>query len=150
MGRGTCPITYNNGKKVVEVEITRHAVLAMQKRYQLLFDKKITTTRAEREIINRFPGCNRLKNLKQVEKSRVKKYGGVTLFFRDLDFTFVVQDAKLRSVEISRLGKRHLNKAGKDFTDFKNTNSDLFDFTKEEFQEAREFLKNIPKFKKYQ
>lgn len=139
-------ISYNNGKGIVEVTICRHAVFQMQDRYQLLFDQKITATQAEQQIVKRFPGCNRLKNFKQVEKSRIKRHPGATLFFRDLDFTFVVQDAKLRSVEISRVGMRHLNKAGKDFTDFKNANSDLFEFTKEEIQEAKEFLKNIPKF----
>ena len=103
-------ITYKNNKSTVNVEITRHAVLQMQDRYNKLFDRKITATEAEQMIIKRFPGCDRLKNLKQVEKLRVKKHPGVTLFFRDLDFTFVVQDAKLMSVEISRAGKRHLNK----------------------------------------
>lgn len=103
-------VNYKSGKGIVEVKITRHAVFQMQDRYYKLFDRKITATQAEQQIVKRFPGCNRVKNLKQIEKSRIKKYGGVTLFFRDLDFTFIVQDARLMSVEISRLGKRHLNK----------------------------------------
>ena len=119
-------ISYNNGKGIVKVEITRHAVFQMQERYNKLFNREITATEAEQQIIKRFPGCNRLKNLKQVEKLRVKKHPGVTLFFRDLDFTFTVQDAKLRSVEISRAGKRHLNRI---------LDKDMFTFTKEEIQE---------------
>lgn len=127
-------ISYNNGKAIIKVAMTRHAVFQMQERYEKLFDKKLTPLEAEQQIIKRFPGCNRLKNFKNVEKKRIKKYPGVTLFFRDLEFTFIVQDAKLMSVEISREGKRHLNKIS-------------FNFTKEEIQEAREFLKTVPKFK---
>lgn len=131
-------ITYNNNNKNINVGITRHAVFQMQERYNKLFDKKITAAQAEQQIIKRFPGCNRLKNFKPIEKKRVKKYPGTTLFFRDLDFTFIVQDAKIRSVEISRIGKRHLNKT--------SGHTSLL-FSKEEIQEAKEFLKTVPKFK---
>lgn len=102
-------IHYANNKGIVDVEITRHAVFKMQERYQKLFGKNISITSAEQQIIKRFPGCNRVKNLSVIEKKRAKKYSGVTLYFRDLDFTFVVQDAEIRSVEISVKGKRYLN-----------------------------------------
>lgn len=102
--------TYMNNKGIVEVKITRHAIFQMQERYKKLFFRDISPKQAEQQIINRFPGCDRLKNLKEIEKKRVKKYPGTTLFFRDLDFTFVVQDAEIRSVEISAKGKRYLNK----------------------------------------
>ena len=62
------------------------------------------------QITKRFPGCNRVKNLTALERKRDKKYNGSTLYFRELTFTFVVQDGCLKSVEISAKGKRGLNK----------------------------------------
>ena len=104
-------INYINSKgKAVGVTITRHAVFAMQERYKRYYGIEISAKQAEEQITKRFPGCNRLKNLTAYEKKRDKKYNGDTLYFRELEFTFIVQDALLKSVEISAKGKRGLNK----------------------------------------
>jgi len=104
-------ISYVNNKgKSVPVTITRHAVFAMQDRYNRYYGKSISVKQAEAMIIKRFHGCNRVKNLTALERKRNKKYNGKTLYFRELVFTFIVQDATLISVEISAKGKRGLNK----------------------------------------
>jgi len=104
-------ISYINSKgKSVPVTITRHAVLAMQERYENYYGIAISARQAEAQIVKRFPGCNRLKNLTAHERERNKKYNGSTLYFRELTFTFIVHDRFLKSVEISAKGKRGLNK----------------------------------------
>ena|SRR3990167_10079288 len=104
-------IHYKNNKgRDVAVTITRHAVFAMQERYKNYYGIEITAKQAEQQIIKRFPGCNRVKNLSLLEKKRTKKHNGNTLYFRELEFTFIVDDAYLKSVEISAKGKRGLNK----------------------------------------
>ena len=100
----------NNKSKPVPVTISRHAVLAMQERYENFYGIPITAKQAESQITKRFPGCNRVKNLTALERKRDKKYNGTTLYFRELIFTFIVQDAILKSAEISAKGKRGLNK----------------------------------------
>jgi len=80
------------------------------RRYENFYGIPITAKQAESQITKRFPGCNRVKNLTALERKRDKKYNGTTLYFRELIFTFIVQDAILKSAEISAKGKRGLNK----------------------------------------
>jgi len=56
-----------------------------------------------------FPLTIRIKNLNIKERTRYKKHGP-TLYFRDNDFTFVVHNGVLVTVEISRKDHRRLNK----------------------------------------
>lgn len=103
---------YNQKGRKVTVLIKRHAVLAFRQRYEKLFNKAISAVDAEAYIIYHFPYADRVKNFSPIEKARTKKYNAVTLIFRDIDFSYIVQDGMLMTVEISRRGHRHLNKEG--------------------------------------
>lgn len=96
------------GKKVV-LRISTHAVTQLEKRWWALFH-----TRGPEDphqwIADRFNASDRVENLSTVERSRLKKHGNDTLYFRGNDFTFVVQDRTIVTIEISNKGFRHLNK----------------------------------------
>lgn len=53
---------------------------------------------------------SRVTNLNKYEKQRKKRHKQGTLFFRNSNFTFVVEDCKIVTVEISIKSKRDLNK----------------------------------------
>ena len=109
-GKIVMNISYRNGKgKRVEVDVTRHAVLQFQDRFKKLYGSHITALGAQERICNIFPNTDRVYNLKLVERQRAKKYKEATLYFRDSDFTFIVADGFLLSVEISRRGERWRN-----------------------------------------
>lgn len=99
---------YNKKSRKVRVAITRHAVFAFQIRYNLLFDTHISLRTAENLIKSRFPLASRISNLSFREQTRVKRHGH-SLFFRDPEFTYVVHNGAMKTVEISKKGFRDLN-----------------------------------------
>lgn len=102
-------IYLNKKGKQVRVEIRCHAVTQYRKRAKALYGIDMTNQQAADAIRKRFPGMDRkLGNFNRHEKKRLKKYEQ-TIFFKDEEFTFVVQDAKLLTVEIGRKGERGLN-----------------------------------------
>lgn len=102
-------IYYINGKgNKVTVEIKRHAVLAYRDRYNKLFEDNITAKDAEAKLIMSFPHATRISRHNDNEKKRIKRHGH-TLYFRDGNFTYVVHNAVMMTVEISRKGYRGLN-----------------------------------------
>jgi len=62
-------------------------------------------------IAERFAYASKVVNHSRVERDRLKRYGSDTLYFRHNDFTFVVQNAVIVTIEISNNGQRHLNKS---------------------------------------
>jgi hypothetical protein len=102
-------IFYLNRKgNKVYVIIKRHAVFALQKRYNKLFNANLSLVDTEKLIKSRFPLASRVYNLSAKERARVKRHGH-TLYFRDSKFTFVVHNAVIITVEISKKGFRYLN-----------------------------------------
>jgi hypothetical protein len=102
-------ISYVNGRgKRVVLEVKRHAVFAFQERFERLFNRRISCAMAQRFIELKFADAQRVKNINYKERRRVKRHGH-TLYFREGDFTFVVHNAVVITVEISRNGFRGLN-----------------------------------------
>lgn len=103
------PFYYNKKGSKVYLTITRHAIINFIERYERLFNEKITPEKAEKYIKNYFPYKSRVKDLNRKELKRKKKYGS-TVYFRDRNFTYVVSDSQIMTIEISKNGYRHLNK----------------------------------------
>jgi len=97
----------SNGHRI-NISITRHAVFAFKVRYLLLFKKPISLIEAQANIIYRFPLADRVSNLSGKEKIRIKRHGH-SLYFRDSDFTFIIHNGAMVTVEISKKGYRVLN-----------------------------------------
>lgn len=92
----------------VNLTIKRHAVIIFCERYEKLFGKSITCVQAEKYIEDQFPYTDKVKNLNYKEVKRVKRHGP-TFYFRDGNFTYVVHDVFIMTVEISKKGYRYLN-----------------------------------------
>ena len=102
-------ISYVNNKgRRVELVVKRHAVYAFQERFEKLFGIELSCMQAEKHIEARFPATERVKNINHKEQRRIKRHGH-SLFFRDGDFTYVVTNGVLITIEISRKGLRGLN-----------------------------------------
>lgn len=102
-------ISYQNNKgNKVNIIIRRHAVFAMQTRYKTLYKIELSLREAEHKIVILFPMASRVTNLNSKEKLRVKRHGH-TIYFRDQDFTYIIHNGFMKSVEISRKGLRGLN-----------------------------------------
>lgn len=103
-------IYYLNSKgKRVDVTVTRHAVFAFQHRYKKLFDTELSILQADNKLIELFPLASRVKNHNIRERTRIKRYGH-SLYLRDANFTYVIHDGHMMTVEISKKGFRNLNK----------------------------------------
>jgi hypothetical protein len=102
-------ISYLNNKgRRVELVVKRHAVFAFRDRFERLYGVPISCEKAEQHIEARFPEADRVKNISNKEHKRIKRHGH-SLFFRDEDFTYVVTNGVLITIEISRRGHRGLN-----------------------------------------
>lgn len=100
---------YVNKKGVrIELTLTKHAIDSFKSRYYALFEKD--PVNIEEYLNSLFSGANRVANLNKHELNRLKRYGTDTMFFRNGDFTFVVQNSAVKTIEISRQGFRYLNK----------------------------------------
>ena len=101
----------NKKGKEVELAITRHAYSQFIKRYKIIFpDKELRVEDVDVVLNDMFAKSNKVKNLNRCEKTRMKKYGKDTMYFRTNGLTFVVQNATIKTVEISDKDKRYLNK----------------------------------------
>lgn len=102
--------SYTNKKgKRVELEVSHHALLRLKERWHKLHNLP------EPEdlyafVVERFSHAVRIVNYSRAERTRLKRYGKDTLYFRHNDFTFIVQDSVIVTIEISNKGQRHLNK----------------------------------------
>ena len=104
-------IYYQNKKgNPVSVGVTDHAIARFIERYNLLFGTALDVDAAIEKIAHLFKHANRLTKLGKHYRQRLERHGRDTLFFRKNEFTFVIQDAHLVSVEISAKNHRHLNK----------------------------------------
>jgi len=106
-------LTYSNKKgKQVELTVTRHAYIKFIERYPRAFPDDPLQKESLPGIFERiFSTTTKVKNLNRCERKRLQKHGQDSMFFRTNAFTFVVQNAKVITVELSDNGKRHLNKA---------------------------------------
>lgn len=104
-------IYYINKKgDIVQVAATDHALDRFIERYNLLFGVTLDADAAIEKIKHLFKHADRLTKLGKHSKQRLERYGGDTMFFRKNEFTFVIQNARLVTVEISAKKHRHLNK----------------------------------------
>jgi hypothetical protein len=105
-------IQYMNRRgKPVELTISSHARRRFLLRWSHIFpDKPLTFDTVDAEISKWFMRSTRVEKLSGKERKRIAKHGNKTIFFRTQVFTFVVEDTKIVTVEISDSGKRHLNK----------------------------------------
>ena len=100
------PCYINKKGNVIKLQITKHAYLRFKERWELIYQRKCDINIELPKLFNK---CNRLQNLSCKDKQRLKKHGKDTLFFRTSNFTFVVQDGTIVTVEISDKNKRYLN-----------------------------------------
>ncbi|MBN2653126.1 MAG: hypothetical protein JXR63_12165 [Spirochaetales bacterium] len=103
------PCYKKNEEKIVELTITIHARNRFIERWRKLYNKPLPQS-IDSFIAENFSKSKKVKGFSSHENKRLKRYGKDTLFFRNNDFTFVVQDARIKTIEISRGGLRHLNK----------------------------------------
>ena len=104
-------IYYQNKKgNAVNVGVTDHAIARFVERYNLLFGTALDADAAIEKIAHLFKHANRLTKLGKHSQQRLERYGKDTMFFRKNEFTFVIQNAALVTVEISAKNHRHLNK----------------------------------------
>jgi len=103
--------SYVNGKgRTVILEVSHHAYLQFQHRWELLLGERLDGERLDAVLVEQFKRAHRLQNLKEVERRRIRRHGTGTLFFRTQGFTFVVKDGTIITVEVSDRDSRHLNK----------------------------------------
>ena len=104
-----CKMYYTNSKgRNVEVRATKHAIERFGERYAILFGRN--TKDPERDMWKRFSMASQVSGCSKQQQRRLRRYGSDTLYFRHSEFTFVVQNATIVTVEISAKNKRHLNK----------------------------------------
>jgi len=100
---------YKNKKgKLIPLTISQHAKERIKERLEKL--GKPLPENLESFIAEQFFHAQKIKKLSDWYKKRSKRYGKDTLFFQNNEFTFVVQNCSIRTVEISGKGLRHLNK----------------------------------------
>lgn len=92
----------------IEVTISNHALKRIIERWSLLHHRAKLPDDLYGFIALRFSNAKKVENLSMQEKQRIQRYGE-TLFFRHTNFTFVVQDSVIVTIEISDKGKRELN-----------------------------------------
>jgi len=105
-------LSYVNKKdKVITLTATRHAYSQFVDRYKLAFAKKdLDNTEVPALFEKFFSESKRVTKLNRKEKTRLKRYGDDTMFFRTSYFTFVVQNKQIVTVELSNRRMRVLNK----------------------------------------
>jgi hypothetical protein len=103
--------TNNRGKQIV-VGITHHARKRFLERWERVNPTvALTDSTVDQTLADCFSQSKRLENFGRKMLARINRYGKDTLYFQHDQFTFVVQDASLVTVEISNSAKRHLNKS---------------------------------------
>ena len=105
-------LSYLNKKgKEVKLLATRHSYSRFINRYNILYpENKIEPKQVIDYFNDTFSRTQRVKNINKQEKLRLKRCGKDTMFFRTSGFTFIVENAKIVTVEISDRNKRFMNK----------------------------------------
>lgn len=98
----------NKKQKTIYVHVTTHAVARFTERYRLIRGAPVANPKET--LIEYFNASTRRTPQTEKERQRLKRYGTDTLFFKFQDFTFVVHDGCIVTVEITAKGKRGLNK----------------------------------------
>ncbi len=103
---------YTNSKgKQVYIRITRHARERFVERWGHIYpDSPLDPATADSKIAEWFSWAKRHETTDRRIRTRLKRHGKDTLYFKHNHFTFIVQDAALLTVEISVRCKRYLNK----------------------------------------
>lgn len=104
------PSYYNKKGKLIELSISFHARNRFASRWRKVFVGQTLPNDIEAEICRIFRTASRVTSFSKRDKMRLKRYGSDTIFFRTNDFTFVVQDSTILTIEISKEGMRYLNK----------------------------------------
>lgn len=102
-----CYYTSKKGR-VVPVSIRNHAVLRFIERMERLRSITLEYQQAKNVISDMFNLSHPAK-LNGKYKERLEKHGGHTLYFRNCEFVFVVENAQIVTIEIAAKGFRHLN-----------------------------------------
>ena len=100
--------TNKNGKQV-PVQMTRHALSRFLQRYQIAYGKRVVDCDIGPTLCKLFNMADRVTKLGPKGRSRMKRHGKDTLYFRREKLTFVVQNSKIVTVEISAKGERWKN-----------------------------------------
>ena len=100
----------NSKNERIVLTITKHAKDRFTQRWSAAFPSQEKPSDINLAIINFFNGAVRHQNFSRKEKTRLKRYGKDTLFFKIDPLTFVVKDAKIITVELNRKDLRCLNK----------------------------------------
>jgi hypothetical protein len=105
-------LSYENKKgKIILVTVKRHAYAQFFERYKLALPKKdLQNAQVPAELERLFSQAKKVTNLSRKEKTRLRRYGDDTMFFRTNIFTFIVQNKCIVTVELSDANMRHLNK----------------------------------------
>ncbi len=103
------PYYINRKNNCIQLQITYHALKRFCERWVCLYNTPVPENACE-FITQKFLKSSRVININKFERKRLKRYGKDTIFFRNSDFTFVVYNKAIVTIEISRKEKRQLNK----------------------------------------
>ncbi len=102
---------YQQKRKKVNLQATRHAYTKFVERFSIAFpNEKLSVENISDRFEKIFSSTSKVKNLSRQEKTRLKRHGEDTIFFRTMGLTFIVQNAKIVTVELSNKNTRHLNR----------------------------------------
>jgi hypothetical protein len=90
------------------VSVSTHAVHRFIVRHSAMGRKDMDFLRAKRFIGELFNDAVQFEPTGKY-RERQKKYGNSSLYFRNNEFVFVVENAKIVTIEIAAKGMRHLN-----------------------------------------
>ena len=101
----------NRKGKNIKLDVTLHAANNFICRWNKLHpDTLIKYENVSKKLAELFARASKIKNLSGEEKRRLKRYASDTMFFRESEFTFIVQNKTIVTVEISQRDMRYLNK----------------------------------------
>lgn len=112
MSNAEKPYYINKRGNKVFLNISRHAYTRFKERYLIISGK--VDFDVHNELVRVFMYADRVKNLSRIEKRRLELHGADTMYFRNKDLTFIVQNAEIVTVEISKKEARFLNKISGD------------------------------------
>lgn len=100
----------NNKNETVKLGITNHVRRRFFQRWPAAFPTKRAPLDIDLAIIELFNNSTRHQNFSRKDKTRLRRYGKDTLFFRNGLFTFVVQNATILTVELNSRELRRFNR----------------------------------------
>lgn len=101
-------LTKNIKGQDVQFVVTDHAYAQFSKRIKRLH-KNILPYEIVEKFVEVFQEANKLKNRSQAKRIRDEKYEGKTIYYRNKDFNFIVQENVIITVEFNGK-KKHLNR----------------------------------------